>query len=241
MDYTDAKNPNWERNWLNINPQKTAEIIASTGADIVGLNEIYNSGVPTLEKQAETLANLAGYPEHAFGLALRFHEIKTYGNGALSKFKILESETIPVPAPVGAERRDGENEYYEDRAILRLVVDICGTPVSVYITHFGLNPLEQERMVDKLCKRIDDEKNPHILMGDFNNEPYAPVLSPIFSRMKSLAKETGNTQKTFSTYEESIQIDYIFVSEHFEIKSFTRIEANASDHYPILGEVTLKF
>lgn len=238
MDYTDAKNPNFERNWLNINLNKNANAIKNSCAEIVCLNEIYNEGDGLLNKQPEFLASEAGIDYHTFAEALRFGN-NSYGNAILSKYKIIQSKTFLVPAPVGDERRENENEYYEDRAVLKVVVDVNGVLVSVYATHFGLNLLEQERMVSTLLNCFETEKNPYILMGDFNAEPSESVLTPIFNKMQSVQKAMGNNQKTFSTFNEQIQIDYIFVSKEFTPNAFTRIECNASDHYPCLAEVTL--
>jgi endonuclease/exonuclease/phosphatase family metal-dependent hydrolase len=67
-----------------------------------------------------------------------------------------------------------------------------------------------ERMTARLVEIIDGEANPVILMGDFNTEPSANVLAPIFERLTSTAKACNNTQKTFATFAEKKQIDYIF-------------------------------
>ena len=89
MDYTDAKRPDFKRDWLNINLDKTAKVVENSGADIVGLNEIYNSGDGLLEKQPKVIADKAGYGYHAFGLALSSSANREYGNALISKYKIL--------------------------------------------------------------------------------------------------------------------------------------------------------
>ena len=200
MDFSKASLPNWKSDWYNIRLDKTAEVIQSVQADVVCLNEVYNSGGELLDKQAEQLAKAAGYSEHAFGQAIAFEGDRAYGNAFLSKFKIVAEQTFSVKAPVGEERRQGENDYYEDRAVLRTVVDVSGELVAVYSVHFGLNLLEQERMVSQLTALIDQEKYPHILMGDFNVEPSAEVLQPLFDRMTSVAKLMNNQQKLFVVY-----------------------------------------
>ena len=164
---------------------------------------------------------------------------REYGNALISKYKILETETFKVLAPVGSERRQNENLYYEDRAVLRSVIDVNGVKISVYVTHFGLNLLEQERMVNTLLNCFEKETYPHVLIGDFNVEPTNAVLKPIFNKMQSVAKLLNNEQKTFSTYNEESQIDYVFISKEFTAKEYKRIESNVSDHYPCYAELIL--
>ena len=235
MDYTNASSPTWVRDWRNIRLDKTAGVIKNVNADIVGLNEVYNSGGKDLDNQVGVIANLANYENYFFGKAIVFNGNWAYGNAFISKFKILESQTFLVPAPVGNERRENENLYYEDRVLIRVVIDFYGTPVSVYVTHFGLNLQEQERMVLAILNRLNEEKNPHVLMGDFNAEPNAEALRPLYNKMQSAAKRFNNVQKTFSTFKEELQIDYIFFSNDFTITKFERINENVSDHYPIFS------
>ncbi|MBQ7879462.1 MAG: endonuclease/exonuclease/phosphatase family protein [Clostridia bacterium] len=243
MDYTDAKKPAWTRDWWNIRPRKVADVLQSIDAKIVGLNEVFSAPSGILKKQHEQLADMAGYKNSAFGKAISLPVDGVpcdYGNALLSKFDILETQTFVVPSPTERERRANETLYYEDRAILRAVIDV-GTPITVLVTHFGLNLQEMERMTARLIEMIDAESNPVILMGDFNTEPSASVLAPIFQRLTSVAKACNNTQKTFATFGEQEQIDHIFVSAHFQIKNFERVEKNVSDHYPCAAELILHY
>lgn len=243
MDYTGASAPSWVRDWWNIQPQKVADVIKDVNAQIVGLNEVFSAPSGILEKQHEQLARLAGYKNATFGKAISLpvqNILCDYGNALLTKYEILETQTFVVPAPTESERRASETLYYEDRAILRAVVDV-GTPITVLVTHFGLNLQEMERMTARLVEIIDAETNPVILMGDFNAEPSANVLTPIFERLTSAAKTCNNTQKTFATFEQQEQIDYIFTSKHFQIKGFERVEKYVSDHYPCAAELILHY
>ncbi|MBO5713035.1 MAG: endonuclease/exonuclease/phosphatase family protein [Clostridia bacterium] len=239
VDFTDAKNPEFKRDWLNINLDNTARIIKEIDADIVGLNEVYNEGAGLLNKQPEVLAGKCGYNCHTFGESLHFG-VNSFGNAFLSKYEVTKFDAYKVLTPIGDERREGENEYYEDRVLLRQVINFNGTPISVYVTHFGLNLLEQERMVSKITSLIDAETNEYVLMGDFNVEPDAPILAPIYDRMTSVSKAVNFTKKTFSTFNEEVQIDYIFVSKGLKPISFDRVDENASDHFPCVATVVIE-
>jgi endonuclease/exonuclease/phosphatase family metal-dependent hydrolase len=240
-DYSSAKDADfWHRPEV-ADVQKTAGVLSSISADIVGLNEIYDAPSGVLHAQAKHLAEFAKYPSWVFGRAISLGKNNDldYGNALLTKFQVLSNETILVPSPDIHQRRQEEQGYYEDRAIMKAVVDV-GVPVSVFVTHFGLNGLEQEWMVERLTTLIDNETNPVLLLGDFNCEPNSEVLAPIFERLTSAAMVHKNKQKTFATYQESVQIDYIFASKHFRIDAFERVEANVSDHYPCLAILTLE-
>lgn len=239
LDFRKNSKPAWGVE-SNIKIDETAEFIKNSNADIVGLNEVYNAETGMLARQAEKLGKLTGYTAYSFGKALSLDD-GDYGNAFLSKYKIKETNTYIIPIPTESERRPDENGYYEPRVILKNVVDIGDVDISVYVTHFGLNLLEKERMVDKLIELIENDKNPCVLMGDFNSEPQAAELKPLFDRLQSVAKVCNNNQKTFATYGDEKQIDYIFVSKEFEIKSFERINFILSDHYPCVTDVVLKY
>lgn len=222
---------------LPVLPQKTAEVIRSLDASIVGLNEVYETGGKDLNQQAKTLANATNKPYYAFGEAICFQreELARYGSAMISNQEILSTEVIKVPAPTVAERRAGENGYYEDRAILRAEINLDGEKITVLVTHFGLNLLEQERMVAALTRILDEVKTPVVLMGDFNATPHLPVLQPIYDRLQSAADAVGNTDYTFSSYQPECTLDYIFVSKEFTVEGFEVVDNRTSDHKPCVA------
>ncbi len=212
------------------NIEKTATFIKEIDADIIGLNEVYgNSAREEWNAQMEKLKTLAGYPYgvEAVGFAFPFASI---GNALLSKYPILNVQGIPVCAPTEEEKRENEREWYEDRVVLRAIIDKDGEEICVLATHFGLNLLEKERMVETLCRLIDEETRPIILMGDFNATPRTAVLQPLYDRLSSVAEETGNDEYTFSSFQPYITIDYVFCSKAFKPVAFKAIDKVVSDH-----------
>ena len=85
-------------------------------------------------------------------------------------------------------------------------------------------------MVRALTDLIDDADIPVILMGDFHVQPHAPVLQPIYDRLRSCADVTGNTDYTFSSFAPDRTIDYIFVSEGIAVEEFAARTEIVSDH-----------
>lgn len=238
LNFTDYVPPTPAWQVLKIEPEKTAETIRALGAEIVGLNEVYESGGNGLDEQAKTLAGYAGYKNHVFGEAICFDGTKRYGNAMLLNDPVLAWDVIEVPAPPQEQRTEGG--YYEDRAILRVLTEIGGKKITVMSTHFGLNPSEQKKMAATLAKVLDETETPVILMGDFNELPHAEVLQPIYDRLKSVADEADCREFTFSSYAPDRVIDYIFVSREFSVEGAEVADVRTSDHRPFTAKLSIE-
>ena len=208
-----------------------ANAILDCGADIVGLNEMRDQGTHRdYTPQVDTLSALTGLPHFFFAKAIEFSGRGPYGNGLLSRYSILEAESIPIPDPE-PRKYDG---YYETRCVLK--AKLVGG-ITVLACHFGLNPDEQENAVATICQHLVDEKC--ILMGDFNVLPEDPVLDPIRARMKDTADLFGHPLLSFPSDAPDRKIDYIFVSKDVEVLTADIPAIVASDHRPHTAEITL--
>ena len=111
--------------------QAMADAIKSINPDIVGLNEMRDSGPDAeYDKQTSILSELTGIKHHYFAKAIDFNGVNPYGNALLSKLPVLSSETIPVPDP---EPKTG-TKYYETRCLLKAKLEGERT---VLVIHFG--------------------------------------------------------------------------------------------------------
>jgi len=210
-----------------------AKTIRNLGADIVGLNEMRDTGsVGNYDKQVSILSELTGLSHHYFAKAIEIGGDMpyAYGNGLLSRYEIVSAEVIPVPDPPG--RRPGHR--YETRCLLKAKLQ---NGLTVLVIHFGLNPDEAENAVKTVCNHLTDEKC--ILMGDFNVRPDDPVLAPIRARMKDTADAFSEPRLSFPSPEPNIKIDYIFVSPDIDVISADVPAVVASDHRPHTAEIKL--
>lgn len=208
-----------------------AKAILDCGADIVGLNEMRDQGTHRdYTPQVDTLSALTGLPHFVFAKAIEFTGKGPYGNGLLSRYPILEAESIPIPDPE-PRKYDG---YYETRCVLK--AKLAGG-ITVLACHFGLNPDEQENAVSTICQHLAAEKC--ILMGDFNVLPEDPVLDPIRARMKDTADLFGHPLLSFPSDAPDRKIDYIFVSKDVEVLTADIPAIVASDHRPHTAEITI--
>ena len=92
------------------------------------------------------------------------------------------------------------------------------------------------RIVEAVCKEIDTHSEV-VLMGDLNLLPDSEFLEPLYARLKSVAKELGNNEYTFSTFDPQVQIDHIFVPKIAKIKKYTVYKNKVLDHRPISAEI----
>ena len=208
-----------------------ANAIRKFDPDIVGLQEVRGKGENP--KYTDQAAEIAEKTEmfYAFAPAFNVPNGGPYGNALLSRFPILDIKKIPIPVP--------NTDYYcEPRCILRAVLDIH-RPVTVYVTHFGLKPPEAENASSAVVEALSGTSTPKILMGDFNLTPDSPVLDPIRITMADTADVFDSLLLSYPSDAPTQKIDYIFVSEDFEIVSADIPEIIASDHRPHLAELEL--
>lgn len=208
-----------------------ADAIKKCDPDIVGLNEVFDEGTAeAFVPQAAILSKLTGLKYHYFAKAIDCGNNNPYGNAFISRYPIISAETITVPDP---DPR-AYNDYYETRCVMKVKLE---NGVNVLVTHFGLNPDEQENSVKTILEILPQEKC--ILMGDFNSTPDNPILAPIMEKMTDTAVKFEKPFCTFPSHAPDRKLDYILVSKDIEVISAEVPELIASDHRPHLAEVKI--
>jgi len=223
--------------------ESTASVIKNIDADVIGLNEVYDYPPSEVgsKNQTEVLANELNIGNFTFAKGTEFEWNAIIGNAVLSKHKIIEVQSFPVPAPLKEELDPNDKGWYEDRVILKVTVDV-GTKINFISTHFGLNPIEQQRMVKKLTEILDSESLPCVLTGDFNALPRSEILKPIYDRLTSAADVTNKTFiPTWSSFNPVKTLDYLFFSSHFKVIEYDAVDVVSSDHRPVYAKVNLDF
>ena len=205
------------------------DAILACDPDVVGLNEMRGAGEhPDYTEQVKILAEKTGMPYYYFAPAICFEGEGPYGNGFLSKVKIVSAETVIIPDPV-PHKYGG---YYETRCVLKATLE---NGVTVLVSHFGLNPDEVESAVSTVIKHAAKEKC--VLMGDFNVTPDSALLDPIRAKMKDTADAFVEEKLSFPSDAPDRKIDYIFVSHDGKVPSADIPPIVAADHRPHVAEV----
>ncbi len=254
-----------EGNDGKLDPGRITAVIRESGADLVGLNEVFHPFL-LAEGREPMLTEMARDLEmrYVFGTTLPDQPGSSfqapYGNALLSRYPILNAATYRLPAPEGRESRG---------VVAADVVLEHGRALTCYVTHLDHRSeqvrLEQCEHITQVTTRFVGES--HILIGDFN------ALAPgdYQDRQEELAElEAGSKgahmatmqvvprllragyidaqaavgkipAATWSTQNPLVRIDYIWLSPELRPALIscerwdTPLSRVASDHFPVLA------
>lgn len=199
-----------------------AQYIKKSGADIVGLNEIYTG-------QEKELAQRLGFDSYfAFGYV---EDGTPFGNGIVSRFPLKDCKTIVIPDPE-IKKYDG---YYEPRCVLSCKAETGEKTLNINVTHFGLNPDEQENAAATLSEIINQDN--YILAGDFNVKPDDEILNFFKKNLNDSADCFEAEKFSFPSDNPDRKIDYIFTGNDLKIISSDIPPVVISDHRPITADI----
>ncbi len=220
--------------WGQLRLDGCCEMIKRLDPDILGLNELRKgcSDSGNVDQPAY-IAKQTGL-EHRFAKAIPMGDGGEYGIGLFSRFPITEFRVFPVPEVPLNEREPG---YYEPRVIYRGVVETPEGKLAVYGTHFGLTRPERAYAVRLLGRLLETETLRHVFMGDLNMTPDDPLIGQI--REKITDTHAPIPMMTCHTLKLDETIDYIFVSEGIEADEAKAYYSVASDHLPVMCNISL--
>lgn len=216
------------RNFITrqIDIDSVVNLIKETGADIIGLNEVYGEFDNNKAQYQEISEKLGFY--YYFGQTITWKNIP-FGNALISKYPLKDPKNIMIPDP---EVRD--SHWYETRSIIR--TNFKDFDLNLLITHYGLFDTEQENALNTTLNLINDIKERIVFMGDLNMEPSNP-------KIKTLESILVNThpfeEATYPSNEPIKKIDYIFVSKDLKYKNAKIIKKIVSDHFAHYAEIEI--
>jgi endonuclease/exonuclease/phosphatase family metal-dependent hydrolase len=213
-------------------PQRIAEVIAGTGADVVCLQEldVWRERTGRVH-QAEVIAEALNMKYHFFP-AIRA-ESEEYGDAILSCHSIKVVRTGGLPRPRAS---------LEPRGALWVEIEADGTKWQVLNTHLGLGRYERRAQARMLAEWIQEamKSPPVVFCGDLNSRSGSQVhrlLGPGLREAQLVAR--GSQQRTFSTSFPWVSLDYIYVSEGIHVAGAEVVNNPlvriASDHFPVLA------
>jgi endonuclease/exonuclease/phosphatase family metal-dependent hydrolase len=224
---------------LNLN--RIGDVIKSSGADIIGLQEVDNhfSTRSNFEDQAKWLANYLGM-HYQFAANLDNDPLnvgeprRQYGTVILSKYPILSSENHLL-----------DNTQYpsEQRGLAKTVINVKGNHINFYNTHLdNKRPEQRDIQVNEILDIVNQNKGTSILVGDFNATPDSPEIIKMSAQYHDTFAELGLNDAYTSYYysdKPNRRIDYIYTSDDVKIKAGKVINTNAADHLPITAELVI--
>lgn len=218
-------------------------VIRSADADIVGLQEVdvHWAERSSFADQASAIAAALGMEvrfapiydlpggargARQFGVAvLSRHPITGFTNHPLIRLSTQDSNAVPGPRP----------------GFLEATIDVHGTAVQVFNTHldYRRDPSVRRAQVAEMLVHIARAAGPVLLLGDLNAPPEAPELQPLFTRLRDAWPAAAGPGHTIPVAEPVRRIDYVLISDHFQVRS-ARVPATlASDHRPVVIDLVL--
>jgi len=139
-------------------------------ADVIGLQEVL--GFPGMPSQADEIAAGLGWHVH-YVPAWHVGGGLTFGNAIVSKHRLVDVASLPLPAPEGLDTR----------TVAFARVELPHGPMPVFVTHLtfqlhlGHARCEQVRALAEHVKMLAPvDGPPPVVMGDFNADPDADEI-----------------------------------------------------------------
>ncbi len=218
--------------WVGGDFAQWKEFLDAADADIVGLQEVKDD-----DPERDVIGYLTnqGY-RHVFARTEQIWDGKPFRHGPalFSKLPIARSETYLL------DKKD-------QRAAARVDIKIGDVTFHVFSTHLihthQAPSSQQEAQVAELIKLLPSDHV--IVMGDFNATPESAAIRAM---RKILIDTDPADTPTWSVHPEGCakcdpqaidtRLDYIFVSKDMKTDSFRVGQSRASDHLPILVDIT---
>ncbi len=190
--------------------------IKDLGLDIVGLQEVDQFADRSQNQDTiKEIANGAGLEYYTFFKAIDLPG-GAYGVGILSRFPILESSVTQLGS--------GDKEQ---RVAGRVVLDVYGTRVTVFVTHLAHDSKElRDAQMAEVAALAAVEEN-YLVMGDFNTHEFAD-FAPFTSAGATLLNNADYSVPTFPAYETAI--DNIIYSPDWTCQKPETFDEGHSDH-----------
>jgi endonuclease/exonuclease/phosphatase family metal-dependent hydrolase len=230
MTYNIRFGKGWDDQW---DLDRTANVIRDANPDLVGIQEVdrewssrseFKDVVTELAERLGMFYTFAPSMDKAPGTAG-----SKFGNAILSKYPIDEVWSRLLPA-------EGMG-----RGMVGVRLRIAGVPINFVTTHLGLSTSDRLKEVDEILKALDEVPGPTVITGDWNVTDQAEEVAAMKQVFQDTQTVAGKSNVgTFHNKDGSRErIDYIFASPEFGVDSVDIPEVIASDHLPVVANLTL--
>ncbi|MEK7571201.1 MAG: endonuclease/exonuclease/phosphatase family protein [Patescibacteria group bacterium] len=220
-----------------------------TGKDLIGGN--MNTKIDCYQ---ELQALLSSRYESAMAITEWFSsspQTAYFGNATFYKkdFTLVEKTIVPLHKRQAPFPSDAKTFEDVSKSILHVTLTINGKNISFLNTHLAWGPTPEEHphqteQGEKLIEYLKAVPSPFIFTGDFNLDPNQPTIHRIETIARNLTRENNITNtlnprlhKVKHLFPPGVAVDYIFVSPDIEVKDFTVLEEDLSDHLGLTATI----
>lgn len=217
---------------------RVAEVIATTGADVVALQEVgVRSALAGGVDQPGSLAERLAMTRH-FQASMPLSTGGEYGNAVLSRlpFRVMASGLLP---------RLPDRSRREPRGASWLEVELGGVGLHLFVTHLGLARRERLAQLDALFGSgwlAHPRRDGHaVLCGDLNFVPGSREHRLVSARLRDalqLEPPVKGHRATFPALRPLVRLDHAFVTEGVIVRRTEILRRpglqRVSDHLPVL-------
>lgn len=253
--------PRWWGYHMSAKTAGMGELIRRADPDVIGLQEApvaYHDEAPYLRAApyVALLFDSLGYR----GVGPRGKRQTSTPQPVFSKHRLIRQDTFELrrkPADGAATEVTRTQIRWRNREFV---------VYNVHLRTFGEKPWHEERLpflepkyvlpylrqyrdayreraweVEEIVKMVEREDLPVVLCGDLNSTPNNWVHRRMTDVMRDAFRQAGSGWgMTYHTHLPIVRIDYVFVSEEWEVVSARVLDAYLSDHLPLLVEIRLK-
>jgi endonuclease/exonuclease/phosphatase family metal-dependent hydrolase len=217
-------------------PERIAAVLATINADIIALQEVVGAS-PLKPGQAAEIGAALGM---GWVMAPTRHlRNALYGNVVLSRFPVTHHQQY-----------DLSWKTCEPRLAQRVDLAIDGTDVlHFYNVHLGTALLERRDQARRLASVVHDRRvpGPKIVLGDFNEWARGLATDVLAEKLQSIdLRQHLHRKRTYPGFFPLVHLDHIYYEgARVEIGKVwlpkDRMAMMASDHLPLVADLTLRF
>ena len=215
-------------------PSRIADVIRTIDPDIIALQEVVGAS-PRSAGHAEELGAQLGM---GWVMAPARHlRHALFGNVVLSRLPILHHAQY-----------DLSWKTCEARCCQRVDIAVGSHTLHLYNVHLGTAYLERRYQASRLVSFVHDRRvgPPKIVLGDFNEWMRGLATQMLSQRLESIDLRAHlRRRRTYPGVFPLVHLDHIYYEGKVEVTRLelprTRLALLASDHLPLVAELTVEF
>lgn len=198
--------------------------------DLLGMQEVFYTLSKDFKKLIKSKYQMVG--KYRFLLKL-LHLTSNEKTPIVTPYKIIFNKTYDLPYKPSKLKRN----------MTHAIIDYNGIKISVYNTHLESDiDCVKSNQLDRIYEIIKKDRNPKILMGDFNLKNSNELFQNFKDKLKDINLNIISVnEKTYKLSNDNKEIDHVFISNDFKLNKKEVVKTlNISDHFPILIDIDLK-